>query len=178
MNRMLLCSVVLTVGCGSSPSGNAPPGVPSEYSFLYSGSIATSDVAATWAGLPYDSIELERQGCFGTCPVYKVTLRKDGSSTYEGGAFVDRQGTWLGEVDIWAYGRLCYLIDELRFRELSSSYAASWTDAETVKLTVVRSGTTTPVTVSEYGGIGPPRLWALQLAVDATAESVKWAKAQ
>ena len=178
MNRVLLCSFVLTVGCGSGSSGNAPPGVPSEYSFLYNGGIGSSDVAATWAGLPYDSIELERTGCLGTCPAYKVTLRKGGSSTYEGVAFAERQGAWLGDIDIWAYGRLCYLIDELRFRELSPSYEASWTDAETVRLTVVPSGRATPLTVSEYGGIGPARLWALQLAVEATAEGVKWTKAQ
>ena len=158
------------------PIPGRPVGVPPQYAFLYDGGIDHEEVPHRWRDLPYESITLERQGCFGTCPVYTATLRKGGEADYKGEAFVDHQGHWAGEIDIWDYARLCYLIDELRFSELATRYAAPWTDSETVVITVVPSKGGPALAVSEYGGYGPPELWALQLAIDAAAARVKWTK--
>ena len=38
-------------------------------------------------------ITLERTICFGRCPIYRVTIRGDGSVTYEGWKFVKVEGT-------------------------------------------------------------------------------------
>lgn len=47
-----------------------------------------ADVAATGATIRY-----ETSPCFGTCPVYVVTVRPDGSGTFEGQRFTATTGT-------------------------------------------------------------------------------------
>jgi Domain of unknown function (DUF6438) len=43
-----------------------------------------------------DEFSLERTECFGPCPVYKVTIRLDGSVRYVGKKNVQRIGTYTG----------------------------------------------------------------------------------
>lgn len=49
-----------------------------------------------FAGMPdaaqIDSITLERTACFGSCPVYSVTVRRDGTVSYKGESFVRVKG--------------------------------------------------------------------------------------
>ncbi|KAB3530299.1 hypothetical protein F8154_13995 [Alkaliphilus pronyensis] len=40
----------------------------------------------------FDYIRLERTMCYGTCPVYNVTVNKDGKVKYEGEMYVYRIG--------------------------------------------------------------------------------------
>ena len=44
-------------------------------------------------------ITLERTSCYGSCPVYKLTIRGDGSVTYEGQKFVRVEATRQITVD-------------------------------------------------------------------------------
>ena len=179
MRRVILSSLLVLAGCPAETGpGGIPSGVPPQYSFLYRGFVGASDIANLWEALPYDSIELERTPCLGECPIYRVMFRKGGEAEYHGTAHVERQGVWTGKIDIFSYGRLCFLIDDLRFRELSPRYAASWTDSATVDITVVPTSNRTRVTVSEYGGVGPPSLWAVQLSIDGVAESIDWEPSQ
>jgi Domain of unknown function (DUF6438) len=52
------------------------------------------------------SITLRRGPCFGTCPMYEVTLAADGAATWYGERFVDRLGRHQGQVDVNDFGRL------------------------------------------------------------------------
>src|SRR5262245_54478159 len=53
--------------------------VPTPFKPLYRGpGIQRSNISAVWADLPYDSISLERTECYGPCPVYRVTLHRNG----------------------------------------------------------------------------------------------------
>jgi Domain of unknown function (DUF6438) len=171
-------AMLLLSGCSTElpqfPALGRSADVPPMYAFLYEPGLGHDELTRAWKGLPYESIALERQGCFGTCPSYTVTLRRGGEVDYEGRAFVERQGHWVGQVDVWEYARLCYLIDELKLSDFPPRYAAPWTDASTVTITAVPAETGSAIAVSEYGGFGPPRLWALQMAIDATAARIAW----
>ena len=81
-------------------------------------------------------------------------------------------GDFTGRVDIWSYGRLCYLLSKSQFSGLSDRYAAAWTDDRTFTVTATASGNTK--TVSEYGGVGPIELWGIQEAIDSIAQGVNW----
>tara|TARA_B100000678_G_scaffold282909_1_gene282384 strand:- start:37 stop:534 length:498 start_codon:yes stop_codon:yes gene_type:complete len=48
---------------------------------------------ATDAAAAPESITYEAGACFGTCPVYKVTVRSDGTGTFEGERFTQVTGT-------------------------------------------------------------------------------------
>ncbi len=47
---------------------------------------------------PSDAITLERTGCYGTCPIYSLTIYGDGKVTYEGKRHVDNIGEFTGQL--------------------------------------------------------------------------------
>ncbi|MCI0516543.1 MAG: DUF6438 domain-containing protein, partial [Woeseiaceae bacterium] len=47
-----------------------------------------------------DSITLERTACYGTCPMYKVTIASEGAVTFEGQRFTKTIGTAKGKMRI------------------------------------------------------------------------------
>jgi len=75
-------------------------------------------------------------------------------------------------VSIFDYGKLCYLLKQLRFDSLAPRYVANWTDSPTFIVTAVAAGTSTRV--SDYSGIGPIELWAIQQTIDSVAQGIRW----
>ncbi|MBV8686345.1 MAG: hypothetical protein JOZ90_05145 [Alphaproteobacteria bacterium] len=56
--------------------------------------LAAAALAATPAGAkPVESLSFETGPCFGACPVYKVTVRSDGTGVFEGRRFTSVTGT-------------------------------------------------------------------------------------
>jgi hypothetical protein len=51
-------------------------------------------------------IVLERTACFGTCPVYVLALRRNGSAEYLGAMFVERMGRFQRRVASEAFAQL------------------------------------------------------------------------
>jgi len=76
-----LGALALAAGC-SRPSADVEPGAPRARA-------SASDSAR---------ISLERRPCFGTCPVYTVTLEGSGVVRFEGVRFVKDTGTSVGTV--------------------------------------------------------------------------------
>jgi hypothetical protein len=169
-----LLALASLLACACSDDGHEYD--PSRYAAFEEG------LAPEWADLPYDSIQLERQPCFGTCPVYTFQLFRSlspeapGRAEYEGIDYAEREGTFEGEVDRFDYARLCQLLEYFGFEDFEPSYTGNWTDDSTVIVTVRRPGS--EHTVSDYGRQGPPELQALQLAIDAVAEKIEWEAAR
>ena len=42
------------------------------------------------------AIRLSRGACFGTCPIYEVTVAADGTANWNGERFVERVGRYRG----------------------------------------------------------------------------------
>jgi hypothetical protein len=118
------------------------------------------------------SVTLQRGPCFGTCPVYEVTLAADGAATWNGERFVDRLGRHQGQVDLNDYGRLARFIQRAGFFGWDDEYAANVTDLPNYFLTVVANGQTK--TVRQYGVDEPPDFWVIAALVDRLAEAVDW----
>jgi hypothetical protein len=82
------------------------------------------------------TISLERQGCFGSCPGYKVTVRGNGRATYEGRGYVGVIGTHHYQMPPRDIAKL---VESLRASDLWSlrpSYTAGITDNATYILTI------------------------------------------
>jgi len=153
------------------------PDWPPPYDFLRYG-LGRSSLEEALERLPFERIELERTPCFGACPAYKVTLHRDGSATYEGGAHAPREGDFRGSVDPFDYGRLCHLIESLGFVDLEREYSVgAITDLPTVYVRVW-SESAGSVSVREYGASGPVTLWAIQMAIDAVTMRIRWEPAE
>jgi hypothetical protein len=118
-------------------------------------------------------ISLERTGCFGSCAIYKVTFRKDGTATYVGKDFVSKGGIFQGKVE-YEFQRLAELVYRQGFFNLIGRYGAPITDLDTTIVTVVRSGKSKSVV--DYGSAAPVELWGFETAIDAVADKIKWAK--
>ena len=117
-------------------------------------------------------ITLERTACFGTCPMYKVTLRRDGTATYAGRRFVERQGTYTGKV--YGFDRLAQLMDSRGFFNLKDNYSMRATDLPSAITSAVQAGKRK--TIVNYGDAGPVELWGIEKAIDGMMASVKWEK--
>jgi hypothetical protein len=169
--------------------------VPSVYRPLFGPpGISEQDAKALRADLPFDSISLERTPCGGRCPVYKMVLHRDGKAELDATAHLPKLGKFIGEVDIFTYGRLCYLVENSHFDKLDPDYrdirteirtksfngsresirvsTLSWTDAPFC-VVAVTSGTTSKK-VSSYSELGPIELWAIQEVLDSTKDKIEW----
>jgi hypothetical protein len=103
-----------------------------------------------------------------------VSLYADGTAKYNGRKYAARSGEFEGEVSIWDYGQLCWMIDKFQILDGPHQYSAGWTDdTKTIlRVRLCESGDT--IEISDYGGQGPVELWALFNVVDAVSSRVKW----
>lgn len=150
--------------------------VPAIYMPFFSGGIAHGEDKTIRSRLPFDSISIRRTGCFGSCPVYEMVLHRDGSAEFNAEAHLPKLGKFVGEAHLGLYGRLCYLIESSHFNEMSSSYRGNWTDDSTCIVTVT-SGAKVKA-VSDYGGVGPIQLWAIQELLDTVKNETEWKQAK
>jgi Domain of unknown function (DUF6438) len=118
------------------------------------------------------SITLRRGPCFGTCPVYDVTLSADGTATWNGQNFVERMGQHQGQVDLNDYGRLSRFIDRAGFFDWAPEFLTTVTDLPDYFLTVVTGDETK--TVRQNGVDRPADFWVIAALVDHLAEAIDW----
>lgn len=74
---------------------------------------------------PFTTVSFERTPCFGTCPVYSVSVSGTGSVTFVGKRNVDSVGTFTGHIDAAAVQSLRKAFDEAKYTSLQSTYGQS-----------------------------------------------------
>jgi hypothetical protein len=124
------------------------------------------------AALAITEIGLARDMCYGPCPVYSVSLHRDGRAVYVGERFVDLVGDHQASVERTDFDTLALAVAHLRFGNLRRQYAVDFTDAQTTTTWAVRSGRRK--TVQDYGGAGPHRLRQVEGLIDDAAAELKW----
>src|SRR5262245_5877604 len=67
-------------------------------------------------------ISLERTPCFGACPIYKLTIKADGSVKYVGKRFVERAGTYTAHVGEGRIQLLLPIFDKAGFWKMKDKY--------------------------------------------------------
>lgn len=119
-------------------------------------------------------VTLERTACFGFCPMYKVTLRRDGTISYNGKRYVQLEGAYEGTV--YGFDRLAQLILSRGYFKLKDNYAIGATDLPSTITSVVRNGKRK--TITNYGDAGPIELWGIEMAIDGMLKGAKLEKAK
>jgi hypothetical protein len=122
------------------------------------------------------SVTLRRGACFGTCPIYEVTLRADGSAAWNGERFVERLGRHTGEVRADEYDRLARFVLRAGFFGWEDEYVADVTDTPDYFLTATTGQRSK--TVRQNATDEPPDFWVIATLVDALAASVAWTPAE
>jgi hypothetical protein len=132
------------------------------------------------ADLKTATIQLERTGCYGTCPAYSVTIHGDGRVEYDGKSHVKEVGTREGRIELDKIRALASVFAKIKFWGIASDYSEAkckgrfCTDMATAITELSARGVTHRV--KHYYGCGsaPKPLFDLESFVDKSANSERW----
>ena len=118
-----------------------------------------------------NKISLERTACFGTCPVYKLTVYSDGKVEYEGKEYVKEKGPRTSRISEKNFLRLMKKVEGIGFFRLNDRYEGRITDLPT-RITTVTKGDVSKTVRNYYGG--PKGLHDLEQLIDEVTNSAQW----
>jgi hypothetical protein len=131
------------------------------------------------ADLKTVTIQLERVGCYGTCPAYSITIHGDGRVEYTGNRHVKETGSREGRIEPDKIRELLSQFGKTKFWDLAEDYSRAncgryCTDMATAVTGVTVKGATHRVK-HYYGCANAPKsLFELELSVDKTVDSQQW----
>lgn len=160
---MAALAMALTIAaCGGSP---AAPGVATP------DLIVTPTTEGTLAGV---TITLERTACFGTCPVYKLTITGNGTVVYEGHDFVQVKGVQTSSIGTAQVQDLVDAFEQADFLTLTDYTEQKVTDLPSAITSITIGGQTK--TVNHYYGddSAPQQLTDLESKIDEIVNSKQW----
>jgi len=155
--------MALTVAaCGGSPAAPGPA-TPDP--------IVTPTTEATLADV---TITLERTACFGTCPVYKLTITGNGTVVYEGRDFVEVKGEQTSSISTAQVQDLVAAFEQADFLTLTDYMEQKVTDHPYAITSITIGGQTK--TVNHYYGddSAPQQLTDLESKIDEIVNSKQW----
>ncbi|HYC31606.1 MAG TPA: DUF6438 domain-containing protein [Gemmatimonadales bacterium] len=166
MSRAALLLLALAAGCMPRPAGG--------------GDEAATPAAATSAP---DStvVSLERAPCFGTCPVYRVTISRAGQVRFTGVRHTQQTGEASAQI---APARVDSLVAELReagYFDFADAYepgtdacGATATDLPSVTTSVVAGGRRKEIRHYYGCSAAPQELVRLERRIDEVAGTARW----
>lgn len=119
------------------------------------------------------SVSLERTPCYGSCPVYTVTLRGDGTAVWHGECFVQPEGHYVGEVSADVVSRLVAVAEEVAFFAWEPEYSELVTDHAGARITIANSRGESH-SVLQYATDKPREFWTLATLVDGVRALIDW----
>lgn len=186
-------AALVSTGCKSQVptqfSGSCPPFPPRSFdqkggalaSTSFGGSVRHSPPAhhINIPDGPIDGVRivLERTGCFGTCPSYRVELRGTGEVLFKGEGFVTFPGDHQTRISPQVIECLLQDFRLADFWSLDPEYVANVTDLPTQKISLTVGGKTKVLTDYFGQSVGmPAAVTALEEAIDQAAGTDTWIK--
>ena len=117
-------------------------------------------------------IEMQKQPCFGNCPVYDLVFYENGLIQYTGKQFVDMKGVHVKKMNINDLRKLVKQFEEAKFFEFNSMYRAPYPDLQTVSITFSNNGLTKTITGKSEGR--PEEILALEAQLEAIITAPGW----
>lgn len=132
-------------------------------------------------------ITLKRSACYGTCPVYELTIDADGNVTFDGQKHTKTIGKATGKIAVGEIDRLISEFNTAGFLDLDDNYDQKTcpnfaTDMSTVAVSLRQNGQTKTVIhnlgCSTKGDPKPypPGLRELEDKIEQAARSSQWVK--
>lgn len=194
MRRVALClafATLISSGCNSQVSTQAPGNCPlfpptgfdqknGVFASTFFGVEVRHPPPARHIDIPDGPIEsvrivLERGGCFGTCPSYRVELRGDGAVLFHGDGFVTFAGDHQTRVSPNTIECLLQDFRTVDFWSLDPEYISRVTDNSTYRVTLTVGGKTKVLTDYVGQSVGMPAgVTALEQAIDQAASTDTW----
>ena len=108
--------------------------------FLFSATLAFAEQKIAPSDI---KVILERTECFGTCPVYKLTIYADGKIEFFGEKFVNAIGQHVKTISQEKIASILAEANAIKFFELNGDYDCYLvTDNPTAKITITEEGKT------------------------------------
>lgn len=117
------------------------------------------------------SIFFSRTACYGTCPIYTMTITGDGVATFEGERFTDKIGIFTKQLTEIETKTLFEDLSAYSWSEFKDEYPASVSDLPSILYHFSNSNIDKKVIVS---GEHPPALDVLENRLSTIAESDGW----
>lgn len=136
----------------------------------------------------YSTVEYKAGACFGSCPIFTITINPDRTAIFEAEHFnfsktfskgefdKPREGTFTGIIKESDYQKLIQLLDGLKVKSLNEKYGKrNVTDMATSYLTVKFADGTTKQ-VEDYGKKGSEKLAELYRFFEDLRHNQDWKK--
>lgn len=121
-----------------------------------------------------DFVSLERQGCFGFCPVYEVRVFASGYVRFTGISFVCAKGLQVAQIEPALAGDLLHDLAAAGFAELTWTQGSLIADASSASVTLSR-GDSRHRLENSHGDPNAPRvLRRMERAIDEVAGTQRW----
>lgn len=122
---------------------------------------------------PLKSISLERTACLGDCPIYIMTLRRDGHASLVTDDIHDKQIKYY-EAEVWPemFARATQLAQTAMRSAKEQEYAGLWTDDYSAIIRVQSEDGSW--CVSDYGQVAPVQVWALEELLHQFRNQIQW----
>lgn len=136
----------------------------------------------------YTTIEYQAGACFGSCPIFKMTISPDRTAVLEAEHFnfskdfskgefsKPREGTFQGVIKEADYNKLVSLLNGLDVKNLKDKYGTrNVTDLSTSYLRINFTDGTSK-NVEDYGKRGSEKLREVYLFIEELRHNQQWAK--
>lgn len=121
-------------------------------------------------------IIMERTGCHGRCPIYKITINGTGKAVYEGKEFVTRKGLYEKQLTKKEISSLFSSFEKASFFDFNSEYTGPMTDLPGTFITY-QNNHEIKKTIKDFWE-PPQELKKLEKLVDEVANSDGWTTLQ
>lgn len=140
-----------------------------------SGCIPLNENTIDEGGLPAGVITLERTACFGTCPIYTLTLYSDGRVVYNGDKFVEITGEHEAQIDPLEVRALVDLMLNGGYFDLEDAYTnRTITDAPSALTSLSIDGRAKQIERYLGDESAPYFLNQIETLIDLAANSEQW----
>ena len=126
------------------------------------------------------SITLTRSSCYGTCPVYEVTIQGDGSARYEGKRFVRSKGPETIKISQASLANLLGRFDRAGFSTFDDRAFGVCFDAPHTIIGIAVDGYTKTVNIDDCYPNSRPKAGVLQLGkqIDDVLGTKQWVECE
>jgi hypothetical protein len=115
MKTAWIAIAMCAAACGGKPGGGGGGGG--------GGGTTIGNTSDTPGAAPHEVMAtLERTACYGTCPIYKLAVYRDGTVEYDGEGFVKVHGKATGQITLDDVARLDAMFAEAHYFDLKDAY--------------------------------------------------------
>jgi len=135
---------------------------------------ADSSVPSAAGGSPV-MVTLERTACYGRCPIYKVTVLRDGTVRWEGERFVKTTGKATAKLPATAMSELAKAFARAGFFALQDKYERYDVTDNPSAIVSFDDGARKKTIRHYYGDTSAPKgLYELEERIDQIAGTARW----